>query len=90
MRPIDAEKFEILSWKATDNQDYNDGFDDGVTFVMEKIDNAPTIDVMPVVHGHWIDNGDETVRCCWCATWFPKTRKSQLLFCGYCGAKMDE
>ena len=48
------------------------------------------VDAAPVVHGWWIDNGDGTVRCNCCATWFPKIRESQLLFCGYCGAKMNE
>ena len=49
-----------------------------------------TVDAVPVVHGRWKDNGNGTVSCNCCATWFPKTRESQLLFCGYCGAKMDE
>lgn len=44
----------------------------------------------PVIHGRWKDNGNGTVSCNCCATWFPKIRESQLQFCGYCGAKMDE
>ena len=52
--------------------------------------HLPAVDAMPVIHGHWKDNDDGTVSCNCCGTWFPKTRKSQLLFCGHCGAKMDE
>lgn len=55
-----------------------------------QIKNLPAVDAVPVVHGRWIDNGDGTVRCNWCATWLPKRRESQLQFCGCCGAKMDE
>ena len=59
-------------------------------FILRRIDLIPVIDAMPVMHGHWKDNGNGTVSCNCCATWFPKIRESQLLFCGYCGAKMDE
>lgn len=48
MRLIDAETCEVVSWYATGNKDYDAGFDDGAVFVIEKIDNAPTIDAIPV------------------------------------------
>lgn len=100
MRLIDAENFEVLSWKATDNQDYNDGFNDGVIFVTEKIDNAPTIDVMPVTHGRWIKMTGMMppkyhghYQCSECQ-WHMKglrnswTREEELSYCPNCGAKM--
>lgn len=49
----------------------------------------PAVDAVPVTHGYWKDNGNGTVSCSRCATWFPKEREPYLLFCGYCGAKMD-
>ena len=58
--------------------------------IRDYIDSAPAVDAAPVVHGRWKDNGNGTVSCNCCATWFPKTRQSQLLFCGYCGAKMED
>lgn len=58
--------------------------------VIEVIKSIPAVDAMPVIHGRWKDNGNGTVSCNCCATWFPKIRESQLQFCGYCGAKMDD
>ena len=49
----------------------------------------PIVAAIPVIHAWWKDKGNETVSCSRCATWFPKERKPYLLYCGYCGAKMD-
>lgn len=89
MRPIDAENFEVLSWKATDNQDYNDGFNDGVIFVTEKIDNAPTIEVAPVAHGRWTHYlcvGHDRYKCSECSHWI--NAGIDRNYCPNCGAKM--
>ena len=51
-------------------------------------EELPTIDAIPVVPGRWKDNGNGTVSCSRCATWFPKEREPYMRFCGYCGAKM--
>ena len=65
MRLIDADAFEVLSWKATKKQDYDSGFADGVRFAVEKMDEAQTVDAVPVVRckdcKYWVfidkDNG---------------------------------
>ena len=58
--------------------------------------DAPTVDAVPVVHGHWIDMGDFE-KCSACkatrlkefnsfhgnATWI------RTAYCPYCGASMD-
>lgn len=53
---------------------------------------APTADVVPVVHAHWIEKEDCSVitdipwsMCSACGEYSPK-----LLYCAFCGAKMDE
>ena len=67
---------------------------------------APTVDAIPVVHGHWVwdENGMDwglgAWRCSVCGckpeTWWEADRKyiprrcSGSKFCGNCGAKMDE
>lgn len=45
----DIEGF-VPSWKThKDKQEsYNEGFDDGVLFVMDELDRAPTVDAVPV------------------------------------------
>lgn len=52
----------------------------------------PTEDVVPVVHAHWIEKEDCSVitdipwsMCSACGEYSPK-----LLYCAFCGAKMDE
>ena len=39
--------------------------------------------------GSWKDNGNGTISCSECGTWFPKEREPYLCFCGWCGAKME-
>ena len=54
------------------------------------LDNQPTVDVVPVVHAHWISDPDypsHTI-CSNCKNWI---NMYQLLnYCPNCGAKMDE
>lgn len=37
-----------------------------VSDVIEKLDLEPSVDAEPVVHGHWIDNGNGGVYCSQC------------------------
>lgn len=92
MRLIDADK---IRWKSYPN-DYGETNDDYV----EKcdIDNMPTVDAVPVVHGRWDDSGRYTfpsgstaVRCtnCGCALTESKYHLNNWNYCPVCGAKMD-
>ena len=56
---------------------------------VEELKHGYTSERVAVVHARWKDNGNGTVSCSRCATWFQKEREPYLLFCGYCGAKMD-
>lgn len=83
MRLIDADK---IRWKSYPN-DYGETNDDYV----EKcdIDNMPTVDAVPVVHGRWIPfhskiSGDIQY-CSACEIGF--VAKSN--YCPHCGAIMD-
>ena len=52
------------------------------------IDNAPTIEAMPVRHGVWRFGGDNVVECSNCGeTYFSNV--SPRNYCSNCGAKMD-
>ena len=62
------------------------------------IDNAPSADVAPVVHGRWDDsgrytfpNGATAVRCtiCGCALNESEYHLYDWNYCPICGAKMD-
>ena len=54
---------------------------------MAKVCSAPAADVSPVVHGHWIEDGDYQIcsECgeehCW--------DEYRAAYCDSCGAKMD-
>ena len=49
-RYIDADAFETFGYKVSGgSDDFKDGFDEGVQFVLECIDNVPTADVVEIV-----------------------------------------
>lgn len=48
MRLIDADQFEVISWRAQGGREYANGFDDGVDYVVQKIDKAETVEAIPV------------------------------------------
>lgn len=92
MRPIDADKLRMESYEFElgDN-----GYHKRVVDVSD-IDNAPTIDAIPVVHGHWIkyevDIAEHPWHCSRCGWTPPKyvCHIDEMEYCNHCGAKMDE
>ena len=86
MRLIDADK---IQWKSYPN-DYGETNDDYV----EKcdIDNMPTIDAVPVVHGRWrpgrfnLETGNYEEQCTRCRNFSKECGKP---YCPNCGAMMD-
>lgn len=83
-RLIDA---DALKAKAHADPDSGEGF-----VWVQDIDEAPTVDAVPVVHGRWIDEYP-FVRCSVCnAEWLNcRTDNEPKLFyyCPNCGATMD-
>ena len=79
---------------------YNDITDKhGDTYLVvhaPEIDNAPTADVQPVVHAKWeLVNEDENVYMCSnCGDEFitidGTVTENHMLYCPFCGAKMDK
>lgn len=66
--------------------------------VRQAIENAPVVDVAPVVHGHWVnivDYGDGRCvgYCSVCRVEHTASNSTALRFafayCRWCGAKMD-
>lgn len=49
MRPIDAEKFDMVAFDYFDIRDhgFDNTFSDGVQWLAEQLDEAPTLDVVP-------------------------------------------
>lgn len=57
------------------------------------MEDAPTVDAVPVVHGRWIDNVDEKgmLRNAWrsCSACGGLNWSKKPNYCPQCGAKMD-
>ena len=55
MRLIDTMPFDVESMYIPDgSEDYKQGYIEGALHVLEEMDEAPTIDAVPVVHGRWM------------------------------------
>lgn len=75
----------------------------GVMDAMDDIENAPTADVAPVVHGRWLDRAENPrlrgrirVMCSICGAFAPyemvnvgSFKENETPYCPNCGAKMD-
>lgn len=99
-RHIDADALydEVMHWfmTITGNPKQHTVVNECKSSFLNMIDEQPTADVAPVVHGHWIDNGDyvttaygclSVCECSNCHT--DVTLGEHDDFCPNCGAKMD-
>lgn len=94
MRPIDGDALQrwiktFLWLKTLCNTSFDSGY---IEYIVENaLENAPTLDLAPVVHGEWrVVNvpkrwGGSTLRCSECNT----GTTYQWTYCPNCGAKMD-
>ena len=93
MRPIDADAlYEIVNERAEQLiREYSiyDHYTHGFSDVLDYIEDAPTIDAVPVVHGKWkyIYYRSDVIgrKCSICSGICGKDWN----FCPNCGAKMD-
>lgn len=81
--------------------DYNQGWNDACDYIRERLENEKAADVMPVVHGRWIEDertytgaGLSNNLCSVCGrvggTWKKGLKpERKWCFCPNCGAKMD-
>ena len=85
-RYIDADAFEVFEYELVGgSSEYRDGFDDGVEYVLGRIDNVPTVDVKPVVKAKWFDDFSSDWVCTNCMQPSPSKRYN---YCPNCGAEM--
>lgn len=76
------ERLRDLREEYGDYDAYTDGFDEAV----ERVEQAPTADVAPVVHAHWIRTNSGKWRCSRCRGRHDRPKR----YCGECGARMNE
>ena len=96
-RYIDADAFEAFGYEVNGGSyDFKDGFDEGVQFVLECIDNVPTADVRENVKGEWIERTNpnlgkclrDSIECSVCGCYFCEHDLVRRSFCPNCGADM--
>ena len=78
MRTIDADKFILALMDASLSSVDEDT-------ILDLVDSIPTVDAVPVVHGHSVDVGGVYARCSQCDGVLPFCAN----YCPNCGAKMD-
>lgn len=64
--------------------------DEAVDDICDIINSCPTVDVAPIVHGHWIYDYAWDEEWYICSNCKRETRIPNYKFCPYCDAKMDE
>ena len=86
MRLIDAENTNLLD--AIGRNAFRNRQD-----IIDLINNQPTVDVVPMVHGRWVHLGGDEWCCSVCGfvittegSWDKPTKK----YCEDCGAKMEQ
>ena len=61
-------------------------------YICLSVQNAPTVEAIPVVHGHWIYKKNGWAECSECHHDFLGVYdlENSDAYCRHCGAKMDE
>ena len=82
-----ALKDKLKRWDECDPYEF-------VEIAFHAVEDAPTIDAVPVVHGKWIHLYKNNYRCSVCGAWFifedENNPYEEGRFCPYCGARMGE
>ena len=90
-----SEEIRKYYYKNPPNFSYGEGFDRGLDRAQRAILDAPAADVVPVVHGRWVDAYPDIESnpmfmygiCSECG--FEQGISKYLNYCPNCGAKMD-
>ena len=103
MRAIDADALKEMFERYLAAPHVNDrrsplsyGIKMGIEGCISYLNNAPTLDVAPVVHGKWVFADDGYLRCSECTQKAPVVQPyddepttTATNYCPYCGARMD-
>lgn len=89
-----VEPLGVVSWTATKHHEYDEGFADGVDFVLDKLDTFPEEDVAPRETGKWLLPSENRMNKSWdgLGVVCSKCRMfsdSDFNFCPECGAHMQ-
>ena len=83
------EKLHEAGGCGAERNSWADGWDKAIDEAIRIIEDAPTVDAVPVVHGRWIDaHGIRNSKCENCGVEFCRVMED-CNYCPTCGAKMD-
>ena len=57
--------------------------------LIDSIGKLPAADVVPVVHGRWVEYQIPPIICCSNCDWATGIEEKNFQYCPNCGAKMD-
>lgn len=88
-RPIDADAL-IKKWENVHSKDIS--FAMAIIGAINDVKKAPTIDAVPVRHGHWIQAAEDFRNQVfwWNCSECGFSVSSRYNYCPNCGARMDE
>ena len=98
MRLIDGDALrDLMQSLAYDdwNQGVNTSWADAFRECARRVEEAPTVDAVPVVHGHWITagapdiDGNQSYRCSVCDCLELHSPSAKVSYCWNCGASLS-
>ena len=90
-RLIDAEKMDCVTKSIPNNVD-PESYIQGMEYILNKLDNQPTIEAKILRHGYWIGKpvaGYSDVKCSICGNVL-LNNNGKFKYCPYCGNIMEK
>ena len=91
MRLVDAEMYCTELYNEMNYPGRSEEFMTAIDVAIADLADAPTVDAVPVRHGHWETNSDrpDSLICSVCNCGFDMWKHDPHNFCPNCGSKMD-
>lgn len=91
MRLVDAEMYCTELYNEMNYPGRSEEFMTAIDVAIADLADAPTVDAVPVRHGHWETNSDrpDSLICSVCKCGFDMWKHDPHNFCPNCGSKMN-
>ena len=91
MRLVDAEMYCTELYNEMNYPGRSEEFMTAIDVAIADLADAPTVDAVPVRHGHWETNSDrpDSLICSVCKCGFDMWKHDPHNFCPNCGSEMD-